>query len=294
MPTAITALFDDRATAEKAVGELLQAGIKRDDISLLASNERGEYREFTPQLRHHQETLAEYESGDRAAAGLGIGAGIGALAGLAWLAVPGAGPFLAAGQIALALGVGAITGGVAGGVIGAMVDVGIPEDEAEYFAEGLRRGGSVVAVAATAVEAPAIAELLRAAGAVDSNQRIAQWRDDGWAPMHEVVSSRGPGDAVPMPGNSRPIYVDANRHDESPLEDSLRFVGDSAYSGDEVREVCSYGQMLAGKGRGDSWEVVEPQAAQEWERRHPGTWNQVRDAARSAFDRSNSKRDSAL
>jgi hypothetical protein len=189
MPTAVTALFDNRLAAEQAVRQLLARGVKKDDISLLASTESGEYHEFAPKKSHHQETLAEYEAEDRAATGMEIGAGIGVLAGLAWLAVPGAGPLLAAGQIALALGVGAVTGGVAGGVVGALVDVGISEDEANYFAEGLRRGGSVLTVAAEPDQAAAIAQLLRSAGAVDLNQRVEQWRQSGWKPMRDDVSS---------------------------------------------------------------------------------------------------------
>src|SRR5690606_38716981 len=98
------------------------------------------------------------EMGSGAAEGAGVGAGIGAvlgglgglLVGLGALTIPGIGPVIAAGPLAAALtglagaGAGAVAGGVTGGLIGALTGLGVPEENAQYYAEGIRRGGVLV------------------------------------------------------------------------------------------------------------------------------------------------------
>jgi hypothetical protein len=88
---------------------------------------------------------------DHTGAGAGTGAGVGAavggvvgvLAGLGLLAIPGIGPVVAAGWL-VSLAAGAAVGGTAGGIIGALTQSGVSEDEAHTYAEGVRRGGTLV------------------------------------------------------------------------------------------------------------------------------------------------------
>jgi hypothetical protein len=76
----------------------------------------------------------------------------GLLVGLGALAIPGIGPVVAAGPLAAALsalagaGAGAVAGGVTGGLLGALMDLGVPRETAEYYAEGVRRGGNLVTI----------------------------------------------------------------------------------------------------------------------------------------------------
>lgn len=173
MDKTVVALFDDISTAEKAVQELENLGFSRDNISLMAANRRGD-----------DGGASTGSAADGAAAGAGIGAVLGGLAGLlvgiGALAIPGIGPIIAAGPLAAALG-GAGIGAAAGGVIGALVDAGVPEPEAQYYAEGVRRGGTLVTVRASEGMADRATNILNRYGPVDINQRAASWRDSGWS-----------------------------------------------------------------------------------------------------------------
>jgi uncharacterized membrane protein len=102
----------------------------------------------------------------------------GFVVGLAALAIPGVGPILAAGPIASAL-VGAGVGAVTGGLIGALVDLGLDEDEAEYFAEGVRRGSTLVTVRVPDNMADRALSILNRYNPVDLDSRVNMWRESG-------------------------------------------------------------------------------------------------------------------
>jgi uncharacterized protein (TIGR02271 family) len=176
MASTIVGLFDTFPAAQAAVQDLVSTGIPRDDISLTSNNATGE---------HTLEGHAGHgnHAGSGAATGAGIGAVVGGvggvLAGLGMLAIPGIGPILAAGPIAAALA-GAGIGAVAGGMIGALVGMGIPEEDAHAYAEGVRRGGTLVTVAADDAHAGPVSDILNRHGAVDIDTRAAEWRGRGW------------------------------------------------------------------------------------------------------------------
>jgi hypothetical protein len=114
-----------------------------------------------------------------AVAGAVVGGGAGLAASLAGLAIPGIGPIIAAGPIVATLA-GAGTGAVAGGLIGGLVDLGVPETDAEYYAEAVRRGGALVTVRADESRAEEAADIMRSRGAVDIERRVERWREQGW------------------------------------------------------------------------------------------------------------------
>ena len=132
MTVTISRLFKDYAAAQAAVKALEDAGIPSDDISIVANNAD---KRFDPELA----TAA----GKGAAVGAGFGGVGGLLAGLGLLAVPGLGPIVAAGWLA-ATAAGAAAVGAAGGVIGMLAEAGVATNDAEVFAESIRRGGSLV------------------------------------------------------------------------------------------------------------------------------------------------------
>jgi hypothetical protein len=178
MSKTVIGLMDNIGEAQSVVKDLVASGIDRDDIGFMANQKHA-----VPESAG----LNEGE-GSRAAsgalAGAGTGAALGGVAGLALalapLAIPGIGPILAAGPIAAAL-TGAGIGAVAGGLIGGLTKLGVPEDEAHYYAEGVRRGGILVTVAAESdAQAQTAVTVMQRHGAVDIDQRATEWKKQGW------------------------------------------------------------------------------------------------------------------
>ena len=150
MSKLVTRIYSDHATAELAVRRLKEAGLKDSDISILASNAEGWHKpgggDVNPE--HDRDLDGRDDRSEGAAAGgtIGVIAGgaVGTATGLGLLAIPGVGPIVAAGWLA-ALAAGAVAGGVGGGIIGALVESGTSRENAELYAEALRRGGAIVA-----------------------------------------------------------------------------------------------------------------------------------------------------
>lgn len=188
----ITALFDTYDHAASAVRSLRDAGISSADISIVANNVAGDIRSDD-----------DMEAGEGAAAGAGVGAvaggGAGLLAGLGTIAIPGIGPVIAGGWLlATAVGAlaGAAVGGAAGGLLGALANAGVPEEEAHVYAEGVRRGGTLVSVRADDSRADAVNAILRDAAGVDLDRRRSDYLAEGWngfdedAPAHSEQQIR--------------------------------------------------------------------------------------------------------
>ncbi|MBB4184261.1 hypothetical protein GGE07_000887 [Sinorhizobium terangae] len=176
----VSGLFDDYADARGAVSELEAAGIPSDDISIVANN-AGE--------RYSDEASGAAE-GAGTGAGLGAtgGGAIGLLTGLGLLAIPGVGPVVAAGWLAsTAAGAvaGAVAGGAAGGIIGALTDSGVPEEEAHFYAEGVRRGGTLVTARVDETLAPQAAAILERNNWVDPVERRRAYAAQGWTRFDE-------------------------------------------------------------------------------------------------------------
>ena len=178
--TTITALYDRKEDAQSALRKLQNMDISRDDISLIASDAAGEYSRY-----HGQDFPTETENGS--AAGAAEGAAVGGLGGLvvglAALAIPGIGPVLAAGPIASALvagGIGAGVGAATGGLFGALTDLGVNEERAGQYAEGVRRGGTLLTAHVPDNMSSRVMDVLNRHNAVDVEERVSHWRDEGW------------------------------------------------------------------------------------------------------------------
>ena len=183
MAKTVVCLVDSATEAEGMVGELTSnCGCERSDIGLMA---RGEQSELGSNAHAGDSSGSGSGAASGALKGAGTGAAVGGVLGLvagaAALAIPGFGPVIAAGPIAAALA-GAGVGAVAGGVIGGLTNMGVPEDEAHYYAEGVRRGGTLITVHARTDEvATCAAEVMRKHGAADIEQRAASWKQEGWS-----------------------------------------------------------------------------------------------------------------
>lgn len=170
----IAGLFDDRNDAIAAIDDLLERGVPRADISIVANNAGDWYAENS-----------ESEAGAETGAGLGAiagGAG-GLLAGLGLLTIPGIGPVIGAGWLmttAAGAAAGAILGGAAGGFVAWLTGQGVDESDAHVFAEGLRRGGTLLTVA-VADDLVIAAEAIFLKRRVDVGARRDALAAEGWA-----------------------------------------------------------------------------------------------------------------
>src|SRR5690349_13285938 len=125
------------AQAQDIVNRLKAANFSNNDISVLFPDRSG-----TKDFAHEHQTKAPEGAATGAGTGAVLGGTLGWLAGIGALAIPGLGPFVAAGPIAAALS-GAAMGGAVGGVAGALVGLGIPEYEAKRY-EGKVREGAIL------------------------------------------------------------------------------------------------------------------------------------------------------
>ena len=135
--TAVFGIYQNRTQTEGAVDALAAGGFRTEDISVLFPENIG-----TKDFAHEKNTKAPEGATTGAGTGAVLGGTLGLLAGIGALAIPGLGPFIAAGPIMGALA-GAGTGGVVGGLIGALVGMGIPEYEAKRY-EGLVKEGHIL------------------------------------------------------------------------------------------------------------------------------------------------------
>lgn len=140
MKSAVYCIAKTVEQAEKIVLDLKQAGCPADDISVLLPDRRG-----SKDFAHEHNTKAPEGATAGGVAGLGVGAALGWLVGIGALAIPGVGPFIAAGPIMAALG-GAAVGTAAGGIVGALVGLGIPEFEAKRYDAKIREGNILISV----------------------------------------------------------------------------------------------------------------------------------------------------
>jgi hypothetical protein len=316
MARNVVALYDDFQIANNVVRELTDAGFPRDNISIVANNSRGELGTTTTTGREAGNVA------DETGAGAGVGAGIGAavggvgglLVGLGALTIPGIGPVIAAGPLAVALstltgaGVGAVAGGVTGGLLGALIGLGIPEEEAEFYAEGVRRGGVLVTVQADDHNTNQIIDILNRHDPIDIKERAAEWRDQGWtrfdpdepSPFDQglggTVSSTGLGTGG-MPTGMEP---DLRTGDMPPgdypgtfdMENTAyrnhysTYLADSGFPYDYYVPAYRFGHDLYRDTRFHDhvWNDIEMDVRRDWEMEHPDTWDRFKMAIRHAWD----------
>ena len=138
--TAVFGIYRDRTSVENAVDVLRQENFRNTDISVLFPENQG-----TKDFAHEKNTKAPEGAATGASSGAVIGGTLGWLTGIGALAIPGLGPFIAAGPIVAALaGVG--VGGAIGGITGALIGMGIPEYEAKRYEGRVKEGGILLSV----------------------------------------------------------------------------------------------------------------------------------------------------
>jgi uncharacterized membrane protein len=158
----VSALFDTYDQVVMAVDGLSEMGVASGDITVIS------------QSRDAATKIAEGASLGAAIGGVG-----GLLAGLGMFMIPGLGSVLGAGWLIPVL-IGAAAGGVAGGVIGSLTGAGIDENDAHVYAEGVRRGGTLLVARVHDDEVGEAKAILLSCGAIDTNTRRGEYAADGW------------------------------------------------------------------------------------------------------------------
>ncbi|MDP3653978.1 MAG: hypothetical protein Q8R67_20095 [Rhodoferax sp.] len=162
MKNAVYCIANNRTQAEMIVEKLKIAGFSSTDISVLLPDTSG-----TRDFAHEKNTKLPEGATAGVVTGMSAGAILGWLAGIGTLAIPGVGPFIAAGPIMAALGAAAV-GGATGGIIGALVGLGIPEFEAKLYDGKIRSGNVLISVHTDdSNQAKSAKEIYKEAGAND-------------------------------------------------------------------------------------------------------------------------------
>ena len=177
---AISRLYKDHDTGARVVAQLERSGIPHSDISIMSNNDSGWF-DRDGSKRIDRDADGRDDRAEGAAAGAGIGATVGGvaglLAGLGLLAIPGIGPVVAAGWLASTAAV-AVAGGATGGLIGALTQSGIGEQEAHAYAEGVRRGGTLVTVRVPDTDWARVEAILDRHSPMDTTMGAADQADD--------------------------------------------------------------------------------------------------------------------
>jgi hypothetical protein len=160
--TSVLGIYNTRESVERAVDTFLKSGFTTSDVSVLLPENLG-----GKPIATHKDTKAPEGATAGGSAGAVVGGTLGLLAGIGALAIPGLGPFIAAGPIMAALaGIG--VGGAVGGFAGALIGMGIPEYEAKRYEGRIQKGGILLSVHCdTSDQIKRGKEILKSTGAED-------------------------------------------------------------------------------------------------------------------------------
>lgn len=307
MKTVVGA-FPSMAEAERVARDLEEMGIDKDEISVVAGNEAGSHNEY---LKKPTST------GAAAASSASFGGGVGIVAGLIALAIPGVGPIIAGGAMATVL-TGLGVGAAAGGLLGAFTNMGVSHEEAPLYQEAVRRGGVVVAVHVNdPMEQDAI-RVMDEHGARDLKGEADAWRASGWTGSysnpHPYPSDSGIASHVrPETVNTEEVRSANVRRSEVP---PVITETSNAQSYQYQRPVTPTGATTAQTGSnqfpvrrgpvhisdddpayvfgnrwasdpnyyGRSWTDVESSLRSNWEATGTGPWDTFRDRVRRGFE----------
>ena len=295
----VVGVYDDIEDARDVVDDLVDSGVSRDDISLVTRDVSGEYSAYLDEYDEDHDADFDYDEEEDLAEGAATGAvsgGIvggltGVLIGLGAFALPGLGPVIAAGPIAAGL-TGAGIGAATGGILGALVDLGVPEEEAEYYAESVRRGSVLVAARVADSEVDDVVDTMNEYDVVDVERRAKYWEEEeGWE-GYDADAEPYDADEIESFREQEAEWEwedDDDWDDDLPdfedLEDLFREdyeenYASTAYTYDQCVPAYRYGYNLATDPtyRDRDWEEVEPVARERWEEQNGGTWEEFKDA----------------
>jgi hypothetical protein len=230
MTSTILATFDTVEHANSAISELISAGFKREDIGLALQDPDNTYATYVGD--------SDVSGGEGAGFGAIMGGLLGAVVGLGAITIPGIGPIIAAGPLAAALGaltgagIGAASGAVTGGLTASLVDMGVTEEDANYYAESVRQGSALVSVTAHDVDVDRATRILNSHNPIDIDQRVAQWRTRGWTGFDPMTD---PYTAAPLANGTSTATANDNTlptdNNAMPEDDALPVTREENYAG---------------------------------------------------------------
>jgi hypothetical protein len=271
-------VFGIAKTEEQAIriaNDLRTAGFSANDISVLFPDKRS-----TRDFAHEQHTKAPEGAVSGGVAGGVIGGALGWLVGIGSLAIPGIGPFIAAGPILAALG-GVAAGGTVGGIVGALIGLGIPEYEAKRYEGKIREGNILISVHA------------------DNSDEISRAKDIFKNAGAEDISYTGEKsvkkDDLRAPSTATSERISASQlHQSEPYssyEPTFREHFNTMYAQSgciyaDYEPAYRYGYAIAidPNYRDRDWYVIEPEARNGWSQYGRGTWERFKDAVKYAWD----------
>ena len=287
----VVALYDNFSEAQRVVQDLVDHGFQRSNISIVASDNDGAYADYLA----HEEDPDDVDAAEGAGFGAIIGGLTGLLVSLSALAIPGIGPVLVAGPVVATL-IGAGVGAVTGGLIGALVDMGVPEEEAGYYAEGVRRGGTLVSLTVSDHMTDRAIDIMDNHNPVDIEERVAGWQSSGWTgfdpdtePYQRPRESTGglntPTYTSPTIASEGSLYGDFNAYNDRFHTHYTTYYSNSGYDYDEYVPAYRYGYYLATDERygNRDWDRIEPEAQRYWETNEQGPWENFKDAVSHAW-----------
>jgi hypothetical protein len=174
----LAAVFASMADAEHVARHLENLGIPSDEVhivaGIVAGNDPARKNEYLEDAKKGETGTAE-----ATVTGARFGGGIGILASLAALAIPGVGPIIAGGAMATVL-TGLGIGAAAGGLLGAFKNLGISHQEAGLYEEAVRRGKVFIAVHVNEEMEAQVSQVMEEHGAQDIHREAESWRAGGW------------------------------------------------------------------------------------------------------------------
>jgi hypothetical protein len=179
MTTTVTALYDSYEDATRTLRDLEAAGIAHGDVSVVSNRNDQAHTDLDDDGAGRTATKTGKGAGTGATIGTVLGGGAGLLAGLGIMAIPGIGPVVAAGWL-VSTAVGAAAGAAAGGIIGALTGAGVSEEDAQVYAEGVRRGGTLLITRVEPGRVAVVRGIMQGNNAVDINVRRDTYRQEGW------------------------------------------------------------------------------------------------------------------
>jgi hypothetical protein len=296
MAKTVVALYDNFEDARSAVEALVDAGFNRSDISMVANDATGTHARLVGDTVVNDDDVSAGE-------GAGFGAVVGALVGLGVALIPGVGPVLAAGPLAAALmaGIGAASGAVTGGVVAGLVDFGVPEEHAASYAEGIRRGGTLVSAHVAQDEwADRAQSVMNRFNPVDVDERSGEWRASGWKGYDESAQpytaediramnrSAAVGTATTTATATAPAttYQPYSYYEPRFRSNYDTNYVDSGYDYTTYEPAYRYGYQLGTDPayRERPWVDIEPEIHSYWDTNYPGTWERVKNSIRDAWE----------
>jgi hypothetical protein len=266
----------------RIANDLRMTGFSDNDISVLFPDKQG-----TRDFAHEQHTKAPEGAISGVATGGVIGGALGWLVGIGSLAIPGVGPFIAAGPILAALS-GVAAGGAVGGIVGGLIGMGIPEYEAKRYEGKIREGNILISVhAENSDEVTRAKNIFKNAGAEDISYTGEESvkngsRDESYERSAQV--SRSQFYEVEPYSFYEPAFH----------EDFISMYSHSGRQYSDYEPAYRYGYMLATdpRYRDRDWNTIEPEARLSWTEYSRERWEEFKDAVRRSWDRVRGRRSS--